>query len=296
MLCSMKRVSRTDFTHRRAAGTRRRILDAGGEASDRDRRRSVRKWFAALTALSLGGALLLSACGGGSGSDSATGVSAGSVAKFCNDANAANATLNSRLSNNIAPLGKSELTSLAAQLRTLAGEAPAQIKADLTTMGAFYDKASINGIDAVDSATTSAANAAGARFSAWGDQNCGSGSNSNNANPTSTASAGGDLSAFCADRTNIMDAISSLVTGVLAGQQPSIQAIQQATQGAARLAAEAPASVSPANGLEPTALKNAATRLSNDMARFGDAFRSVSITDIAQEVASLNTDADADCP
>src|SRR5450759_2601829 len=120
----------------------------------------------------------LAACGGGS-SGALTGVSAVSVPKFCNDANATFATLNSRVSNNIAPLGKSELTSLAAQLRTLAGEDPAEIKADLTTIGAFFDKESINGT--VDSATTSAATAAGDRVSAWGDQNCGSGSNSNSA-------------------------------------------------------------------------------------------------------------------
>jgi hypothetical protein len=98
-----------------------------------------------------------------------------SVAQFCNDARAVRTTLTSRLSNNIAPLGKSELTSLATQLRKLADEAPDQIKADLTTLGDFFDKASINGIDTVDAATRNAANAAGTRYSAWANQNCGSG-------------------------------------------------------------------------------------------------------------------------
>jgi hypothetical protein len=122
-------------------------------------------------------ALSLAACGGGSGSASnGAGGGATSVAKFCTDATAMQTTLQSRVNGNLAPLGKSELTSLAAQIHQLASEAPAQIKADVTTMGDFFAKASVNGIDAVDSATTNAESAAEGRVSAWGTQNCGSGS------------------------------------------------------------------------------------------------------------------------
>jgi hypothetical protein len=182
----------------------------------------------------------LAACGGGS-SGALTGVSAGSVAKFCNDANATNATLNSRVSNNIAPLGKSELTSLAAQLRTLAGEAPAQIKADLTTMGAFFDKESINGT--VDSATTSAEKAAEARVSAWGDQNCGSGSNSGSGNGNAGTSAPTtvttrSLTAFCADRGAVAGDAGVVITTLQSGISASV--FEQYVTAAEHLAAEAP--------------------------------------------------------
>jgi len=114
-------------------------------------------------------ALALAGCGGGGSKNSAA-----SVAKVCADAQAFFSTIQSRTSNNIAPLGKAELTSAAAQVRKLAGEAPAQIRADLSTEGAFLDKASKNGIDAVDAATTNAEGAAVGRLNAWGNQNCGS--------------------------------------------------------------------------------------------------------------------------
>src|SRR5205823_192807 len=54
-------------------------------------------------------------------------------------------------------------------VRKVEGEAPAEIKADLTKLAGFLDKASINGVDAVDSTTTNAAEAASSRIGTWED-------------------------------------------------------------------------------------------------------------------------------
>ena len=148
----------------------------GGDVSRPPFYADKRWWLAGGVAVVAIVALVISTSGGSSGNKV-------SVAQFCTDANQAAAAVNSRTNSNLAPLGKSELTSLAAQLRKLAGEAPAQIpgqtKADLTTQAVWMEKASINGVDAIDSATTADAQAAGQRFATWQDENCGSGSNNN---------------------------------------------------------------------------------------------------------------------
>ena len=79
-----------------------------------------RWWLAGGVAVVAIVALVISTSGGSSGNKV-------SVAQFCTDANQAAAAVNSRTNSNLAPLGKSELTSLAAQLRKLAGEAPALV-------------------------------------------------------------------------------------------------------------------------------------------------------------------------
>ena len=239
-------------------------------------------------------ALTLAGCGGDSG-----GGGAKSAAKLCADGNAVMATLQSRVDSNLAPLGKSELTGLAAKLRKLAAEAPAQIKADLTTDAAYFEKASVNGIGAVGSAITTAAQAAGERLGTWGDQNCGSGSTSSGASPTSaaassattsapdavSASAAADVSAFCA--------IASLAAHIKAGQTPSTQELQQDVTDTARLADEAPSDASIAS--VPRPLKNDATKLSNDVASLANGDSTVSPTGIDYDVAAVNFDGIVDC-
>jgi len=247
-------------------------------------------------------ALTLAGCGGDSG-----GGGAKSAAKLCADGNAVMATLQSRVDSNLAPLGKSELTGLAAKLRKLAAEAPAQIKADLTTDAAYFEKASVNGIGAVDSAITTAAQAAGERLGTWGDQNCGSGSTSSGASPTSaaassattsapdavSASAAADVSAFCADRQAVLRAIASLAAHIKAGQTPSTQELQQDVTDTARLADEAPSDASIAS--VPRPLKNDATKLSNDVASLANGDSTVSPTGIDYDVAAVNFDGIVDC-
>jgi len=115
-------------------------------------------------------AVLLTGCGGGSSS----GSTALSAAKFCTEAHATFAAIQSQTSG-FEPPSKSELTSAAAQVQKLVDEAPAQIKADLTTERTFLEKASINGIGSVDSATTNAKNAAVGRLNAYAAQHCRSG-------------------------------------------------------------------------------------------------------------------------
>jgi hypothetical protein len=223
----------------------------------------------------------LVACGGGGGGG---GVGASSVAKFCTDANATIATIKSRVSNNIAPLGKSELTSLAAQLRKLAGEAPAQIKADLTTMGAFFDKASTNGIGAVDSATTSAESAAENRVSVWGDANCGSGNG--NAGASAPTGATRSLTAFCADVGAVAGDAGVVHVTLQSGISASV--FQQYVTAAQHLAAEAPPT--------PSNLAQDAQAIANDLSAILKSPNDPNAApNFVPDTAGLSTDASTDC-
>jgi hypothetical protein len=145
-------------------------------------------------------AVVLAGCGGGSGS-SGSGAGGTSLTQFCNDGRSILATIPSVLSgdSSLAPPGKAELTSYAVQLRKLAGEAPAQIKGDLTTTAAFFEQASLNGIGAVDSTTTSNARAAADRLHTFGSQNCGSGSST----PTASTGTASGWSSSPIERTDV---------------------------------------------------------------------------------------------
>lgn len=240
--------------------------------------------------------MALAACGGGAQQVSA--------AKFCTDASATFSTIQSLTSTGLAPPGKSALTSAAAQIRKLVDEAPAQIKADLVTEQTFLEKASINGIDAVDSATTNSETAAEGRLNAYATQNCGSGTVSTGTSPsTSTSASGqatGSLAAFCQDERTAASLVAAIDDTVKLGRTPSSTQIQQAVEATARLAAEAPADLvgrsvqtgavvplSAAPGLEADA-----TKLSNDMASLAasGSTSNLDTTPVALDAASLDSD------
>jgi len=103
------------------------------------------------------------ACGGGGGGTN--------VAKFCKDLDASLGAID-QSNGGLAPPGKTELANLSAEMRKLAAEAPAAIKADVNTTAEFFQKASEHGIGSVDGATTSAANDAGERINDFASTNC----------------------------------------------------------------------------------------------------------------------------
>lgn len=111
-------------------------------------------------------ALALVGCGGGSGGGGT------SVAEFCSHVDALNDKLDFRAESNLAPLGKSELTSLAAEARKLADEAPAEVKADVKTFVVFLEEASSRGLGGVDAATEEAVSNASDRIVAFQDDKC----------------------------------------------------------------------------------------------------------------------------
>lgn len=111
--------------------------------------------------------LALGACSGGGGGGTTN------TAKFCSDMKSLIGQIDAATGGG-APPAKSQLTSLAGQLRNVANEAPSEVKAHVSTEAAFFDKAAQNGISAVDANTTSAASDAGDRVSAYADKNCGS--------------------------------------------------------------------------------------------------------------------------
>jgi len=106
-------------------------------------------------------------CGGGGGKGSAD------PAKFCNDLRTVIVAIDSMGAGNIAPPGKSELTSLSSKMRALVNEAPAEVKADVSTMADFFQKASEHGLGSVDDATNAAGNAAGERLDTFASSKCG---------------------------------------------------------------------------------------------------------------------------
>jgi hypothetical protein len=208
------------------------------------------------------------------------------VAKFCTDARATFATIQSLTSNNIAPPGKSELTSAAAQLQKLVDEAPAQVKADLTTERTFLEKASNNGIGSVDSATTNAENAAVTRLNAWAAQNCGTG-NGNAAASTPTTGATRSLTAFCADvgavagDTGVVDV--QLKSGI------SVSVFQQYVAAAQHLADEAPST--------PSNLAQDAQAVANDLSAILKSPNDPNAApNFVPDAAGLSTDHATDCP
>src|SRR6202521_6022190 len=179
--------------HSRPSGCRGRRLT--------DMKRTTRSRLSAVAAVGpLLLAVVLAACGSGSGS-SGSGAGVTSLTQFCNDGRSILSTIPSVLSgdSSLAPPGKAELTSYAVQLRKLAGEAPAQIKGDLTTTAAFFEQASLNGIGAVDSTTTSNAQAAADRLHTFGSQNCGSGSST----PTASTGTASGWSSSPIERTDV---------------------------------------------------------------------------------------------
>jgi hypothetical protein len=130
--------------------------------SPRPRTRSARAGLAGVVAIVL--MPVLAACGGGAGA---------SVPQFCDGLAAFNSRAGGLGSGSIAPLGKSQLTSLANDMRKLATKAPSAVRADVITVSEFFQKASEHGMGSVDSATTAAANDAGDRIATFAEANCG---------------------------------------------------------------------------------------------------------------------------
>src|SRR5258708_33700211 len=108
--------------------------------------------------------MALASCGGGSGGTTNT-------AKFCSDLKSLIGQIGAATGGG-APPAKSELTSLAGQMRNIANEAPSEVKADVSTQAAFFEKAAQNGIDSVDSATAAAASAARDRLNYFATSKC----------------------------------------------------------------------------------------------------------------------------
>jgi hypothetical protein len=223
--------------------------------------------------------MTLAGCGGGGGTKV-------SVAKFCTDARATFTTIQSLTSSNVAPPGKAELTSAAAQLQSLVGEAPAQVKADLTTERTFLQKASNNGIAAVDSATTNAENAAVGRLNAWATQNCGTG-NGNAAASTPTTGATASLTTFCADVGTVAGDAGVVHATLQSGISTSV--FQQYVTAARHLAAEAPAT--------PSNLAPDAQAVANDLSALLTSPNDPNAApNFVPDTAGLSTDSSTDCP
>ena len=225
--------------------------------------------------------IALAGCGGGGGGGGAT-----SVAKFCTDAGATFSTIQSLTSNNIAPPGKSELTSAAGQVQKLVDEAPAEVKADLTTERTFLEKASINGIDAVDSAATNAENAAVGRLNAWAAQKCGAG-NGNAGASAPTTGATRSLTAFCADVGTVAGDAGVVHTTLQSGISASV--FKQYVTAAQHLADEAPPT--------PSNLAPDAEAVANDLSAILKSPNDPNAApNFIPDTAGLSTDASTDCP
>ena len=105
-------------------------------------------------------------CGGG-GSGGGT-----NLAKFCSDAEALDANYSSTFEG-LNPPSIDTYKSLASSLKTLAGEAPSDIKGDLNTMASGAEEAVKSGSGFLDS---SAVGSAADHVGNYVDENCASGS------------------------------------------------------------------------------------------------------------------------
>jgi hypothetical protein len=254
-------------------------------------------------------ALVLAGCGGGGGGSKSTGGTAAGAgssasASFCTDSQFLTNQSGEPGIDNFDPTqplhpNPAMVKSYSVSLDKLAGEAPTQIKADLTTWAAFTDQLARGASQSELAAKYSEAKSAADRVQSYlssASNNClGSSTDTSTTGPgstdtsTSTTGATGSLTAFCADVDAVNRDVALVQTTLSLGRGISASVFQQYLTAAQHLAAEAPPT--------PSNLAPDAEAIVNDLSAILKSPNDPNaFSTFIPDISGLVTDKSIDCP